>query len=129
MRKCRQEEKTKKQILRDRFKSGFFCTRPSGAESIYGKELKMGKIHYLADEEISLKAKGLLSILLCLPDEADKSVTALQEYTSDGAARIKASLIELENFRYIERFRDRKRNGRIGSVKITATPTREAEEK
>lgn len=58
-----------------------------------------------------------------------QSVTALQEYTSDGAARIKASLIELENFKYIERFRDRKSNGRIGSVKITATPTREAEEK
>ena len=128
MKKCRQEKKTKKQILRDRFKSGFFYTRPTGAESIYRKDLKMGKIHYLADEEISLKAKGLLSILLCLPDEADKSVKALQEYTSDGAAKIKASLIELENFKYIERFRDRKSNGRIGSVKITATPTREAEE-
>lgn len=94
-----------------------------------GKNLKMGKIHYLADEEISLKAKGLLSILLCLPDEADKSVTALQEYTSDGAARIKASLIELENFRYIERFRDRKSNGRISRVMITAKPTRQTEEK
>ncbi len=127
MRKCRQEEKTKKQILRDRFKSGFFIPAPVGRRE--EKDLKMGKIHYLADEEISLKAKGLLSILLCLPDEADKSVTALQEYTSDGAARIKASLIELENFKYIERFRDRKSNGRIGSVKITATPTREAEEK
>ena len=129
MRKCRQEEKTKKQIMRDRFKSGFFYTRPSGAESIYRKDLKMGKIHYLADEEISLKAKGLLSILLCLPDEADKSVSALQEYTSDGAARIKASLIELENFKYIERFRDRKSNGRISRVMITAKPTRQTEEK
>lgn len=129
MKKCRHEEKTKKQILRDRFKSGFFYTRPSGAESIYGKELKMGKIHYLADDEISLKAKGLLSILLCLPDEADKSVSALQEYTSDGAARIKASLIELENFKYIERFRDRKSNGKISRVMITAKPTRQTEEK
>lgn len=41
MRKCRQEEKTKKQILRDRFKSGFFYTRPSGAERRKG--FKNGK--------------------------------------------------------------------------------------
>lgn len=100
-----------------------------GRRAFTERKLKMKEIHYLADDEISLKAKGLLSILLCLPDEADKSVSALQEYTSDGAARIKASLIELENFKYIERFRDRKSNGRISRVMITAKPTREAEEK
>lgn len=129
MRKCKQEEKTKKQILRDRFKSGFFIPAPVGRRAFTERKLKMKEIHYLADDEISLKAKGLLSILLCLPDEADKSVSALQEYTSDGAARIKASLIELENFKYIERFRDRKSNGRISRVMITAKPTRQTEEK
>lgn len=100
-----------------------------GRRAFTERKLKMKEIHYLADDVISLKAKGLLSILLCLPDEADKSVSALQEYTSDGAARIKASLIELENFKYIERFRDRKSNGRISRVMITAKPTRQTEEK
>lgn len=88
----------------------------------------MKKIHYLADEQISLKAKGLLAILLCLPDEADKSVTALQEYCTDGPARIKASLIELEKFGYIVRSRFRDESGRIGKVKITSKPTRDTEE-
>lgn len=88
----------------------------------------MKKIHYLADDKISLKAKGLLAILLCLPDKANKSVKALQEYCTDGPGRIKASLIELENYGYIKRSRERDAEGRIGRVLIKAENTRDTEE-
>lgn len=82
------------------------------------------EIHYMSDEHISLKAKGLLALLLILPDEADKSVKALGEYCSDGPTSIMSGLKELEKLGYIERDRIRDSSGVIGGVIIRAKNTR-----
>lgn len=82
------------------------------------------EIHYMSDEHISLKAKGLLALLLILPDEADKSVKALGEYCSDGPTSIMSGLKELEKLGYIERDRIRDSSGIIGGVIIRAKNTR-----
>lgn len=84
----------------------------------------MKQIHYMSDDKISLKAKGLLAILLILPDNADKSVSALGEYCSDGKSSIMSGLCELEKMGYITRGRMRTPLGVIGGVTINATNTR-----
>ena len=81
-------------------------------------------IHYLADSELSLKSKGLLSILLTLPDFADKSVKSLGLYCQDGRDSILSSLRELEDVGYVKRGRARY-NGHLGAVIIESTATRE----
>lgn len=83
-------------------------------------------IFYLSDEELSLKGKGLLAILLLLPDDADKSVSSLKQYCSDGETAIKNSLIELEKLGYINRSRVRT-DGKIGKVIIISKSTRRLE--
>lgn len=80
----------------------------------------MQQIHYMSDEKITLKAKGLLALLLILPDEADKSVKALGEYCSDGPTSIMTGLKELEKLGYIKRGRERSAEGVIGKVIIKA---------
>ena len=83
-------------------------------------------IFYLSDDELSLKGKGLLAILLLLPDDADKSVSSLKQYCSDGETAIKNSLIELEKLGYITRSRVRT-DGKIGKVIIISKSTRRLE--
>ena len=83
-------------------------------------------IFYLSDDELSLKGKGLLAILLLLPDDADKSVSSLKQYCSDGETAIKNSLIELEKLGYINRSRVRT-DGKIGKVIIISKSTRRLE--
>lgn len=87
----------------------------------------MKQIHYMADETISLKAKGLLALLLILPDDADKSVAALGEYCSDGHTSIISGLRELERLGYIKRGRMRSPAGIIGGVSIRAQNVRNVE--
>lgn len=84
----------------------------------------MKQIHYMSDEKISLKAKGLLALLLILPDNVDKSVAALGEYCSDGPTSIISGLKELERLGYIERGRMRSPAGIIGGVSIKANSIR-----
>lgn len=86
--------------------------------------MKKKQIHYMSDEKISLKAKGLLALLLILPDEADKSVKALGEYCTDGPTSILNGLRELEELGYIERGRLRDISGTMGPVYIQAKNTR-----
>lgn len=84
----------------------------------------MNQIHYMSDEQISLKAKGLLALLLILPDEEDKSVKSLGQYCSDGPSSIMSGLQELEKLGYIERGRIRNPDGSMGRVSIKARSMR-----
>ena len=66
--------------------------------------------YHFKNKEMSLKAKGLLSLMLSLPDEWDYSVAGLVEITSDGKAGITSALKELEKFNHLKRVAIRKDN-------------------
>lgn len=62
----------------------------------------MGNYH-LRDKELSLKAKGLLSIMLSLPDGWNFSISGLSTLSSDGESAVRATLKELESNGYLKR--------------------------
>ena len=71
----------------------------------------MGNYH-LRDKELSLKAKGLLSIMLSLPDGWNFSISGLSTLSSDGESAVRATLKELESNGYLKRNKVRC-NGKI----------------
>lgn len=71
----------------------------------------MGNYH-LRDKELSLKAKGLLSIMLSLPDGWNFSIGGLSVLSSDGESAVRATLKELEKTGYLKRNKVRC-NGKI----------------
>lgn len=56
---------------------------------------------YLRDKNISLKAKGLLSIILSLPDDWDYSVSGLAAICSEKETAVKSALKELKSYGYL----------------------------
>ena len=54
---------------------------------------------------MSLKAKGLLSLMLSLPDDWDYSVSGLATLSKDGKDSVMSALAELEKFGYLTRTR------------------------
>ena len=71
----------------------------------------MGNYH-LRDKELSLKAKGVLSIMLSLPDGWNFSTQGLTTLSSDGETAIRSTLKELEKKGYLKRNKVRI-NGKI----------------
>ena len=67
--------------------------------------------HHLRDRELTLRSKGLLSLMLSLPDEWDYSMKGLAHICKEGIDAIRASLTELEKNGYIERRRVRNDKG------------------
>lgn len=72
--------------------------------------------HHLRDQELSLKGKGLLSMLLSLPDSWNYSVRGLAAIVPDGVDGVMTALKELEQLGYLERHQLRAANGRLGKV-------------
>lgn len=58
---------------------------------------------HFKEKEMSLKAKGLLSLMLSLPDEWDYSVNGLAALSKDGKDSVMNTLTELEQFGYLKR--------------------------
>ena len=56
---------------------------------------------HLRETNMSLKAKGLLSLMLSLPDNWDYSVAGLVAICKENETSIKSALKELENFGYL----------------------------
>ena len=75
----------------------------------------MGKYH-LKEENMSLKAKGLLSQMLSLPDNWDYSIMGLTKINKDGLDSIKGALQELEKFGYLQRRRIKDEKGKYVDV-------------
>ena len=71
--------------------------------------------HHLRDKDLSLKAKGLLSFMLSLPDDWDYSEAGLIKILKEGRTAVETALCELERFGYLERDIKRKENGRFNS--------------
>lgn len=73
----------------------------------------MSKYHF-KERNMSLKAKGLLSEMLSLPDDWDYSVLGLSEINLESRNSINSILNELETFGYLKRTRNYV-NGKIAS--------------
>lgn len=67
---------------------------------------------HLRDKDLSFKAKGILSLMLSLPDDWDYSIAGLETFASDGATATRTALKELETFGYLKRCAIRE-NGKI----------------
>lgn len=56
---------------------------------------------YLFDRSLSLKAKGLLAILLYLPENESPTQELLMDLSSDGRVAIKSAIRELKEKGYL----------------------------
>ena len=72
--------------------------------------------YHLQDINLSLKAIGLLSKMLSLPDNWDYSQAGLARICKDGEDSIGSALKELEKYGYLVRERTRDANGRMSSM-------------
>lgn len=75
--------------------------------------------HHLRNTSLSLKAKGLLSLMLSLPEEWDYTTKGLAYICKDGVDSISAGIRELEEQGYLRRQRIRNANGQLGSIEYT----------
>ena len=80
--------------------------------------------HHLRDTELSLKSKGLLSMMLSLPEEWNYTTRGLAAICKEGADCIGSALRELEQAGDIVRSRIRDSKGKIVDVEdiIYETP-------
>lgn len=72
--------------------------------------------YHLHNKNLSLKAKGLLSLMLSFPNEWDYSVRGLTKICKDGADSIYSAIKELEQAGHIERKRIRNQRGQLITV-------------
>jgi len=75
--------------------------------------------HHLRDTNLSLKAKGLLSLMLSLPEGWDYTTKGLAYICKDGVDSICAGVRELEEHGYVIRERIRNANGQLGAILYT----------
>lgn len=69
--------------------------------------------HHFKEKGMSLKAKGLLSLMLSLPDDWDYSVMGLVQLSKDGKDSVMGALRELEDFGYLTRTRKQDEKGKF----------------
>ena len=74
---------------------------------------------HLRDISLSLKAKGLLSLMLSLPENWDYTTKGLARICKDGVDSICATVKELEKAGYVQRRRLRDDLGRLAEVEYT----------
>ena len=72
--------------------------------------------YHLRDKQLSLKAKGLLSFCLSLPDSWDYSIMGLAAVCKEGRDCIMSTLQELEELGYLRRERLRNADGTMAGT-------------
>lgn len=75
--------------------------------------------HHLRNKALSLKAKGLLSLMLSLPEDWDYTTKGLACICKDGVDSICSTVKELEQAGYVKRRRLRDAQGRLSEVEYT----------
>ena len=75
--------------------------------------------HHLRNTQLSLKAKGLLSLMLSLPENWDYTTKGLSCICKDGIDSINATVKELEEQGYVVRKRIRNEKGQLTSIEYT----------
>ena len=83
------------------------------------KDFTVMSNHHLRNTELSLKAKGLLSLMLSLPEDWDYTTKGLAHICRDGVDSITTALKELERHGYLTRQRLRNENGQLGDIEYT----------
>ena len=74
--------------------------------------------HHLRNGKLSLKAKGLLSMMLSLPEDWNYTTRGLAKICKEGVDAIGGALRELETAGYIVRHQLRDRQGRIRVLRL-----------
>lgn len=72
--------------------------------------------YHFKEKKMSLKSKGLLSLMLSLPDDWDYTVAGLVTLSSDGKDSVNSALKELESFGYLTRTRLTDAKGRFAGI-------------
>lgn len=73
----------------------------------------------IRDTRLSLKARGLLILMLSLPECWEYSITGLAKVSGEGKDSIRAGIKELEDVGYLVRTRKHLPNGRLGDMEYT----------
>ena len=103
-------------------KSPFYCVtnpqqRSDEAMAVFRVERTTGYTvmsnHHLRNKELSLKAKGLLSQMLSLPEDWDYTLKGLSLINREKIDAIREAIRELERAGYIVRSRERDEKGRL----------------
>lgn len=83
--------------------------------------------HHFKEKKMSLKAKGLLSLMLSLPDDWNYSVSGLVKLSKDGKDGVMSALSELEKFGYLHRVKLHNEKGHFSGIEynIYEQPQRE----
>ena len=74
---------------------------------------------HFQDTRLSLKAKGLLSLMLSLPEEWDYSVQGLMKLSKDGKDSVMSGINELEDNEYLIRTQTKDESGRFTGYDYT----------
>ena len=72
--------------------------------------------YHFKEKGMSLKAKGLLSLMLSLPDSWNYSVSGLVTLSKDGKDSVMSALAELEDFGYLTRERLTNNKGQFSGI-------------
>lgn len=72
--------------------------------------------YHFQDKGISLKAKGLLGLMLSLPSNWDYSVNGLVAIVKENKATVQSTLKELEEHKYLKRTRVQDETGRFDYI-------------
>ena len=83
------------------------------------KDFTVMSNYHLRNRILSLKAKGLLSLMLSLPEDWDYTTKGLAQICKEGVDSISTALKELEKHGYLTRHRIRYKNGQLGDVEYT----------
>ena len=75
----------------------------------------MSNFHF-KEKKMSLKAKGLLSLMLSLPDDWNYSISGLVTLSKDGKDSVMSALAELEEFGYLIRNRTTNSKGQFSGI-------------
>lgn len=90
------------------------------------KDFTVMSNHHLRNKELSLKAKGLLTLMLSLPDDWDYSILGLAAMSKDGKDSVMSALTELSSFGYVLVENARNDKGQYESVyNVFENPNRE----
>ncbi|RHG12948.1 MULTISPECIES: helix-turn-helix domain-containing protein [Lachnospiraceae] len=72
--------------------------------------------HHFKNKNLTLKAKGLLSLMLSLPDDWNYNMQGLATLSRDGIDSVRSVIKELEHHGYVERHRLRNEYGFYGDT-------------
>ena len=75
----------------------------------------MSNTHF-KEKDMSLKAKGLLSLCLSLPDSWDYNISGRCRLSKDGKDSVMSALAELEKFGYLRRERTKNEDGKFSGI-------------